>query len=69
MLRMHYLGEEPDGHGVACQAYKVIRSCVVTRNGLPVRIIVRQPIRVNVMCLKKMQAISKKIHHIYKIAG
>ena len=40
----------------------------MARNGLPVRIIVRQPIGIDKMCLKEMQTISEKIHHMYKIA-
>ena len=66
---MHYLGEERDGHSIACKTYKVIRCRVMAWNGLPVRIIVRQPIRIDIMCLKEMQTKSKKIHYIYKIGG
>ena len=55
-------GEERDGHSIACQAYKIVRCSVMAWNGLPVRIIICQPIRVDEVCLKEMQTICEKIH-------
>ena len=69
MLSTHNLSEERDGHGVACQAYKIVRGGVMAWNGLPVRIIVGQPIRIDVMGLKEMQTECKKIHQVYKIGS
>ena len=36
-------------------------------NGLSVRFIVCQPVRIDIMRLEEMQAIGKKIHQVYKI--
>ena len=38
-------------------------------DGLPVRIIVGQPIGIDVMGLKEMQTVCKKIHQVYKIGS
>ena len=69
MLSTHNLSEEWDGHGVARQAYKIVRGSVMAWNGLPVGIIVCQPIGVDKMSLKETQTVCEKIHQIYKIGG
>ncbi len=67
MLRADNLGKKRDDHGIACQAYKVVSRCIVARYGLEVCVVVGQPIGVDEVCLEKVQAICKKIHHVHKI--
>src|SRR3989442_13068687 len=69
VLGTHNLDEKRDGHGVAWQADKVVSGRVVTWYGLSVRVIVCQPIGIDIMRLEETQAIGKQIHCVHKIGG